>query len=1045
MKKLLKYIHKLDSKTGELTKHNISLEERIQLIQDLNKFPGEQNLDERIFLANEEGRKFASKKSYDAELVKKSKDWITYWNLQKELCYTGLLIDEEFYITGDMYFYLNFCMISFKNGQVTCPEIRDSDLWFYRLIELAELQDKFTVTGKRRQWGYFQPISEPILLNKEWKTMGDAKVGDKVSTRKGEATIIDIFQQGIKDVYKLTLKDGRNIRAGDTHLWSVIDKAQNDYNLRTYSTKELIEKGLYRGNSKNMRFFIPDIHPVEFNEKDLKVDPYVMGILLAESSVVRKIRLTLEDEFISNKVIQKLENNFEYGYIQNNNYKDRKSKAFRKTIKLKGQTKGKKNPLYEAFKEYNINKNCYDKFIPKDFLFGSIKQRIELLQGLMDGNGYINKVGRDIQYTTVSKNLAKDVEYLCRSLGINCTISTFVLNNENHSTYYRVRLRMNTSDICPFSLPRKVKRFNSFKGKRHKYTAIINIEKLDYREESLCISIDSKEKLYLSTDFIPTHNTLKVIAKQVKRFIFEKKFSGKLIASDEKYVKSGWSEMVSFRDHIHKHTAWKRPVMGSKLDWTQGQLMQDGTIHGLESKIKGITTKNNPTAVVSGKTDEAFFDEAGISRHLLESIGFLKPALQDGNIIYGNMHIGGAAGSIKDAEDLRELFYNPGNHNMLGIPNVWDEEDKLVGIFVPAYYSYGNCKDKFGNSKIEEAKAILDELAEIEKKKSFRDYMIFRSQNPITTRDMFASREDNIYPVHIIQPYYDRLCEFYKPTKVEIYKGKNGLTHTFNTKYPLLEDFPVDKNSNKHSCVVIEEAPVPNPPFGLYYAGVDTITPIKTTSSISVQAIYIYKAAHQLNGEYSQDKIVAWYAGRAEDPYDSFKICRDLIQYYNARALIENNNRNFIEWMINEKQQRYMMKRSEVPIGKDLIMNSGVDRSDYGINVSRIKEYLSSLGVDYISEVIETKFDDEGKSYDIYGVERIPDKMLLQEMLAYTSRKNCDRHDAFNLALLAAKTSTSRGIIATDSRNSNQKDINYRRGLAESVFSKRNIIRNPFL
>ena len=691
MKHLLNFINKLDSKTMEMVRVPISKEERIQLIKDLNKYPGEQNLDERIFLAQKEGIKFFSKGSYDGELAKKSTDWIKYWDKQKELCYTGLLIDREYFLTGDVYFYLNFCVISHKDGKVQCPDIRDTDIWLYQLIELAELQGKFTVTGKSRQLGF----------------------------------------------------------------------------------------------------------------------------------------------------------------------------------------------------------------------------------------------------------------------------------------------------------------------------------------------------------------SLKMIAKITKRFLFEKKFSGKIIASDEKYVKSGWGDFSTFRDHIHKHTAWKRPIMGAKLDWTQGQLMQDGTTHGLESKMKGITTKNNPTAVVSGKTDEAFIDEAGISRHLLESMGFLTPAMKDGDIVYGNLHVGGAAGNLKDAEDLRELFYDPGNHNMLECPNVWDgEPDKMVGIFMPAYYSYGSCRDKFGNSLVEEAKKKLEEIGEKEKQKSFRDYMLFKSQFPVTTKDMFASREDNIFPVHIIQPYYEKLSEFYKPTAVEIYKGREGLTHSFDTKYPILEDWPVNKNSNKHGCVVIEEAPVPNAPFGLYYAGVDTITPIKTTSSISVQSVYIFKASHQLDGEYSQEKIVAWYSGRPEDPYEAFRITRDLIQYYNARALIENNNRNFIEWMINEKQQKYMMKRSEVPIGKDLIMNSGVDRSDYGINASRLTQYLNSLVVDYATEVIETKFDEEGKPYDVYGVERIPDKILLKEMLGFTPRKNVDRINAFSIALLAAKTSTSRGLIVTNTSNSNKKDINYSR---RNVFSTQRRIKNTFL
>ena len=214
--------------------------------------------------------------------------------------------------------------------------------------------------------------------------------------------------------------------------------------------------------------------------------------------------------------------------------------------------------------------------------------------------------------------------------------------------------------------------------------------------------------------------------------------------------------------------------------------------------------------------------------------------------------------------------------------------------------------------------------------------------------------------------------------------------------------------------MVIDEMPFPNPQWGMYYAGVDTISPLMGTTSISLQSIHIYKAAHEIDGEFAEDKLVAWYTGRTDDPYGSYEISRKLIKFYNARALVENNNRNYIEWMIKENERTCLMRKSDVPISKELIYNSNVSGVEYGINVTRLKDYLISLAIEYISEVIGTRFNEKtGESTSIYGVTRIKDKMLLKEMLEYSSKKNTDRLDSFCLALLAAKSNTNRGVKVT--------------------------------
>ena len=140
MQEHLEYIYKYNSKTKELYKDSITREERIELIKRVNKLPGEQNLDKRIFYARKSAETFDKHKQYDVNLVSKTRDWVNFWDEEKAKCYSGLLIDDEFYITGDHYWYINYIVIPDKvKRKNTFPRIFDTDLWIFQLIELANL------------------------------------------------------------------------------------------------------------------------------------------------------------------------------------------------------------------------------------------------------------------------------------------------------------------------------------------------------------------------------------------------------------------------------------------------------------------------------------------------------------------------------------------------------------------------------------------------------------------------------------------------------------------------------------------------------------------------------------------------------------------------------------------------------------------------------------------------------------------------------------------------------------------------------------------
>jgi hypothetical protein len=548
--------------------------------------------------------------------------------------------------------------------------------------------------------------------------------------------------------------------------------------------------------------------------------------------------------------------------------------------------------------------------------------------------------------------------------------------------------------------------------------------------------------------------TLKLLSRMAKRFWFERKFSGKYAAYEEKYIESAWKEiLVPYRNHLLEHTAWSRSFQSGdeQYRWKQQREVNQGGkkfYKGLLSTLKAMTTKVKASAVVSGKTDEAIYDEAGVSMNVDKVKTLLDPTLRDGNKKTGHLWIVGAAGEMKESEAIQKMFFSPRIYGCLEFPNIWSgRPDEMVGMFVPYYYSYGDCVDEWGNSDIAKAKIAFEEHADLEKQKGFTEYAIFRAQHPATPEDAFSIQEENIFPVEKIFPHYERLLKSYKDTVVTLVDDLSqptGINHTFGSISGVVKDFPVKADTDRRGALVVDEFPEKDPPLGLYYVTVDPIRQIQTSTSQSLQSVTVYKAAHRIDNEFSEDKPVAWYCGRNDDPVKTYELTKKIMKRWNARTAIESDQSNCIEWMIKEKMQRYMMKRSDIPILKDLVPSSSIHQ-EYGFRTgsgnNKIKDYFNELIIEYCNEVIGTEFDDDGNSREIYGVTRIKDVMLLKELLNFNPRKgNYDRIISFGAALMVARANTNRGIMAVRRSERTEPPPPIRSGLSQQF----RVMPSPF-
>src|SRR5690625_656100 len=363
------------------------------------------------------------------------------------------------------------------------------------------LKDKTSqevIYGGAAGGGKAQPITEPILTPNGWVNMGDIKTGDEVIGSNGRPTeVIAIHPQGVKDVYKVTMIDGAETFATGDHLWYTWQSRQKKRARArtTLEVKNLIDDG------KNM--LIPFADPMEFSSsKRGYIHPYIIGVLLGDGSVSSGVRFISGDNEIAKKVEELLPDDCvlnklltEYEYSMTNTLRDEKGHLY--------------SPFKKELTRLGVNKITADKFVPKEYLNSTLDDRIELIKGLMDTDGTIDSRGH-ASFTNTSKQLVLDMQYLIRSIGGKATLSekTKFCTYKGEKKYCTAwELYINTNDNRNlFYLPRKKNRVKKYNGGHELPNRIVSIEHAG-EAECQCITVDSKDSLYVTRDFILTHNS----------------------------------------------------------------------------------------------------------------------------------------------------------------------------------------------------------------------------------------------------------------------------------------------------------------------------------------------------------------------------------------------------------------------------------------------------------------------------------------------------------------------------------------------------------
>lgn len=329
-------------------------------------------------------------------------------------------------------------------------------------------------------------IETPILTKNGWIKNGDIKTGDKIIGRDGKETKVlcaHPIEEGIS--YKIVFSDNTYVIADGDHLWTVQSQKQKYKNggYQILTTKEILSKGLFFTNKKtSYKWFIPLVDPVIFTKKKLAIKPYTLGVLLANGSMSSStVNITTNDKYIGDKIIEESKDIDICEYV------------------CKNQTSRRwmlKN-IHNMLKDINLD--CLksdEKFIPNEYLFSSIEDRISLLNGLMDCDGYVKKNKKAI-YSTVSEKLANNISDLIRSLG-----GIAKIKKENRTKGKNGYIVSVWTPMNPFSLKRKADNYTPRPG----FKAISSITK-DKKCKMRCLTVNNPEGLYVIKDFTVTHNT----------------------------------------------------------------------------------------------------------------------------------------------------------------------------------------------------------------------------------------------------------------------------------------------------------------------------------------------------------------------------------------------------------------------------------------------------------------------------------------------------------------------------------------------------------
>lgn len=351
------------------------------------------------------------------------------------------------------------------------------------------------VIGARPKMGKAMAMDAKILLQDgSWTTHGEIKVGQQVASVDGLASVVTgVFPQGIRKMYQVTFEDGRVVKAADSHLWEISSsKFEGARVVDTEKLEAMLQRVRYQG-----RLRIPSLSG-DFGSSVDHVDGWVLGALLGDGSLTKSVKFTNSEDYVLSRMAASV-SPLNLRHVGGNDY-------------AVTHHRGCKNPLMESLREYELlGKTAQDKEIPDSIFSAGKATRIGVLVGLLETDGWIEKFGC-IRFSSSSKKLSQGVVKLVHSLGGTARETT---RTDISYTYKGETLQGLDAQMVSMKLPDEI--LEHIKSPRLR--ANLGINRLGNRgvgiksvieidpEECICIMVSHSRHLYVTDNYIVTHNT----------------------------------------------------------------------------------------------------------------------------------------------------------------------------------------------------------------------------------------------------------------------------------------------------------------------------------------------------------------------------------------------------------------------------------------------------------------------------------------------------------------------------------------------------------
>ena len=399
--------------------------------------------------------------------------------------------------------------------------------------------------------GRAQPVSTPVLTPDGFRPIGSLRVGDLVMGSDGLPTaVLGVYPQGRKEVFRVRAQDGASTLCCAEHLWHVTtpeDRRRGSPG-RVLETRAMIDR--LRAAHQH-RFELPLLMaPVEFEPRDVPIDPYALGLLLGDGCLTTSTTPSFATADV--ELVTALEEALEGIELQRKGAVDyvlRHADGGRGGVIVA-------NPVTDAVRRLGLaGTRSATKFVPEDYLYNDSRVRLALLQGLLDSDGGpVGQRGRTcrIQYTTCSERLRDDVTFLVRSLGGVAYTRTRPAAGRrpgrargrdvpHRSDAYVVDIRL-PDWAEPFRLERKRALYREHGGGRP--MRFVDAIEPAGDAECVCIQVAAEDSLYVTEDFLVTHNTLNdsfiildeaqnTSPEQMKMFLTRLGFNSKMVVTGD--------------------------------------------------------------------------------------------------------------------------------------------------------------------------------------------------------------------------------------------------------------------------------------------------------------------------------------------------------------------------------------------------------------------------------------------------------------------------------------------------------------------------------